>query len=83
MNIFKFRKSLTKNWPGGRRNATTIETKDTWSYPVFDTRQASLKAEWDNGIRKPYTAPRPPKKEDGGMADVSTETTDTTGPSTN
>lgn len=53
---FKARKSLTKTWPGGRRQATIIhEVKDAngkeWSYPLWNKDSVPF--------QKPY---RPPYK---------------------
>lgn len=58
MNLFKFRPSLTKSWPGGRRSA---RLGDTWNPYISD-------------FKKPYTRPQPPKPEvEGGMATPSEE----------
>ena len=60
-------KSLTKNWPGGRRLSTVIQTRDDWSFPAWNTRIVNTRAEWKDGA-KTYLAPEPPKSE-GGMAE--------------
>ena len=74
-------KSLTKNWPGGRRNATVpVKTKEKFKvdgkeqertvtlYRDWSRRIVNTKATWDEAGNKTYLEPLPPASE-GGMAE--------------
>lgn len=68
MNLFKYRKSLTKNWPGGRRNATVpgrLDEDGKVLTHAWHKRTANFKATWVDGVRQPYLTPLP--KSEGGM----------------
>jgi len=65
MKSMRFRKSLTRNWPGGRRNATVPKEDGQSSYPVF-THNIT-------GFKKPYYV-TPATNENGTIEDVSTGT---------
>jgi hypothetical protein len=73
MNSFKFRsQSLTKTWPGGRRNALVpgrLDKDGAVLTHVWNDRISSFKATWVDGVRQPYLAPIP--KSEGGMAEPS------------
>ena len=80
---FFHHKSLTKNWPGGRRNARTRVVQDeNRSVLVWDKAIVNTKATWNqDGIREPYRVAPPveAKPSDGGMA-ATTDTPSTQGP---
>lgn len=79
-------KSLTRNWPGGRRNATTIQEQGEeklHSVPVWNTRIAGFKAVYIDEVRQPYLMPEPKPELDGGMACIDSNTPDTSSPTQN